>query len=63
MLVLPLVAEWIHFTLFWDSSTHYKTEGVNFLGLMNSATKYPTAAKRILGFLGEGLGWGLPYGS
>ena len=25
---------------FWDNSTHYKTESVNFLGLMNSTTKY-----------------------
>ena len=24
---------------FWDNSTHDKTESVNFLGLMNSATK------------------------
>ena len=24
---------------FWDNLTHYKTESVNFLGLMNSATK------------------------
>ena len=24
---------------FWDNSTHYKTESVHFLGLMNSATK------------------------
>ena len=24
---------------FWDNSTHYKTESVIFLGLMNSATK------------------------
>ena len=35
-----LVAEWIHFTLFGDNMTHYKTESVHFLGLMNSATKY-----------------------
>ena len=34
-----LVAEWIHFTLFWDKTTHYRTESVHFLGLMNSATK------------------------
>ena len=33
------LAEWIHFTLFWDIITHYKTESVHFLGLMNSATK------------------------
>ena len=25
---------------FWDNITHYKTESVNFLGLMNSATKH-----------------------
>ena len=25
---------------FWDNITHYKTETVRFLGLMNSATKY-----------------------
>ena len=25
--------------VFWDSSTHYKTEIVSFLGRMNSATK------------------------
>ena len=24
-----LVAEWIHFTLFGDNSTHYKTESVH----------------------------------
>ena len=24
---------------FWDNITHYKTESVHFLGLMNSATK------------------------
>ena len=24
---------------FWENGTHYKTESVNFLGLMNSATK------------------------
>ena len=24
---------------FWDNSTHYKTESVNFLGLMNSTAK------------------------
>ena len=34
-----LIAEWIHFTLFGDSITHYKTESVHFSGLMNSATK------------------------
>ena len=39
-LIRYLVAEWIHFTPFWDKSTHYKTESVNFLGLMNSATRY-----------------------
>ena len=32
---------------FWDNSTHYKTESVNFLGLMNSATKYI----KLLGYL------------
>ena len=32
--ILGLVAEWMHFTLF--GITHYKTESVNFLGLMNS---------------------------
>ena len=36
---LILVAEWIHFSLFGVISTHYKTESVNFWGLMNSATK------------------------
>ena len=35
---MGLVAAWIHFTL-WDNITHYKTESVHFLGLMNSATK------------------------
>ena len=34
-----LVAEWIHFALFWDNITHYKTTSVHFGGLMNSATK------------------------
>ena len=38
--LLVLVAEWIHFTLFWDNITHYKTESVYFLGLINSATKW-----------------------
>ena len=35
-----LVAEWIHFTLFGDNNTHYKTDSVHCLGLMNSATKF-----------------------
>ena len=35
-----LVAEWIHFTLFEIILlTHYKTESVYFLELLNSATK------------------------
>ena len=25
---------------FWDNITHYKTKGVHFLGLMNSATRF-----------------------
>ena len=25
--------------MFWDNITHYKTKSVDFLGLMNSATK------------------------
>ena len=25
---------------FWDNITHYKTESVHFLGLMNPATKF-----------------------
>ena len=29
---LDLVAEWIHFTPFWDNITHYKTKSVHFLG-------------------------------
>ena len=28
-----LVAEWIHFTLFGDNITHYKTKSVHFKGL------------------------------
>ena len=36
-----LVAEWIHFTLYGDNMTHYKTKSLHFLGLMNSATKVP----------------------
>ena len=37
-----LAAEWIHFTLFaiiFINITHYKTESVDFWGLMNSATR------------------------
>ena len=34
-----VVAEWIHFTLFWENIAHYKTKSVRFWGLMNSATK------------------------
>ena len=40
-----LVAEWIHFYTLWDNVTHYKTESVHFLGLMNSATKKRPAEK------------------
>ena len=40
-LLVTLVAEWIHFTLFGDNITHYKTKSVHFWGLMNSATKLP----------------------
>ena len=29
---------------FWDNSTHYKTESVNFLGLVNSATRIKGSA-------------------
>ena len=29
----------MHFTLFRDNSTHYKTDSVNFLGLLDSAAK------------------------
>ena len=36
-----LVAEWIHFTLFGKILPTYKTKSVDFLGLMNSATKTP----------------------
>ena len=50
-----LVAEWIHCRLFWDNITHYKTESVYFLGLMNSATKkiisWGTASWQCLGGL------------
>ena len=35
------VAEWIHIYTFGDSITHYITESLNFLRLMNSATKGP----------------------
>ena len=31
--VLGLVAEWIHFTVFGDRITHYKTKSVHFGGL------------------------------
>ena len=44
VVIKHLVAEWIHFTLFWDYITHYKTESVHFLGLVN-----PAAKKRALG--------------
>ena len=38
---------------FWDNITHYKTECVHFLGLMNSATKliqhlFPTSALKLV---------------
>ena len=42
---------------FWDNSTHYKNESVNFLGLMNSATKYHMLERLTL-FLG--LGYSAP---
>ena len=29
---ISLVAEWIHFTLFGDNITHYKTKSVHFWG-------------------------------
>ena len=29
---------------FWDNITHYRTESVHFLGLMNLATKYRVCA-------------------
>ena len=45
--ILGLVAEWMHFTLF--GITHYKTESVNFLGLMNSALS-GVLVKELLGF-------------
>ena len=28
----PKVAEWIHFTLLWDNSTHYKSKSVDLWG-------------------------------
>ena len=31
--------DFVHQQYFGDNSTHYKTKSVNFLGLMNSATK------------------------
>ena len=31
---ISLVAEWIHFTLFWDNITHFKTKSVHFWGLI-----------------------------
>ena len=34
-----LVAEWDTLYTFWDNIAHYKTESVQFWGLMNSATK------------------------
>ena len=34
-----LVAEWIHFTLFWIVLPTIKLKVYTFLGLMNSATK------------------------
>ena len=43
-----LVAAWIHFTL-CGITTYYKTESVDFLGLMNSATSY--AVLRFWAFL------------
>ena len=39
---------------FWDSITHYKTESVHFLGLMNSATrsrKRATTTKKTKGIV------------
>ena len=41
---------------FWDNSTHYKTESVNFLGLMNSATKVTLQLIRIRCLGGGGVG-------
>ena len=37
---VPLVAEWIHFTLFGIMIPTIKAESVHFWGLMNSATKF-----------------------
>ena len=34
-----LVADWLHFTHFWDNITQYNTKSVHCWGLMNSATK------------------------
>ena len=36
---------------FWGNITHYKTESLNFLGLMNSATK-GLGGSRVLGLRG-----------
>ena len=39
-ILVNFVDEWIHFIYtFRDNTTHYKTESVHCLGLMNSATK------------------------
>ena len=47
---------------FWGTSTHYKTESVNFLGLMNSATNPKGPSTQIVGFQGpktiQSMGFG-----
>ena len=49
---------------FWDNITHYRTESVHFLGLMNSATKGSFGIKGC-GDLASGFriqGWDLRLG-
>ena len=36
---------------FWDHITHYKTESVNFLGFMNSATKVLGRSEEVEGLI------------
>ena len=54
-----LVAEWIHFTLFWIILPTIKTESVNFFGgLMNSATKASLAAPKVRFVVQDSGLWG-----
>ena len=47
-----LVAEWMHFTLVWIIPPTLKNKSVDFLGLMNSATKTVSTSEEYVALLG-----------